>query len=131
MPSVLEPTPVAELVSRLAGHVVATQQLLDRIHLEQVGEYLRGLDLSGIPRDEPLARSLIPTGLRMQSQTIEARIQVTRTVTRRYAVDLVLAGRVVTTFAEAVYGTKKSRADQITMYVAAMPFPNSPNSKKA
>ena len=100
---------------------LATQKRLDRTHLREVAVWSRELRLLGLDPSDPLARAVMPMALRLSRQTIEVNLEWTKSRTERYGLDLVVGGRIVTTFAEAVYGSEESRSDRLTVELVAVP----------
>ena len=121
---------VSDIVTRLSADAVRTQEIFDRIHLEQTARFFNDLESIGISPDDPIIRTVIPNSLHIKSQIIEANIQINQSRTLRFGLDLVLGGRIVNTFTEATYGTEKTKYDRLTVEVVAVPINNDQNRKE-
>ncbi|MCP4693739.1 MAG: hypothetical protein GY859_37240 [Desulfobacterales bacterium] len=121
---------VADIIERLAINAIHTQYVLDRAHLEQTASFLEDLEAAGLTLDDPIVRSAMPVGLQIRSQTIEANIQTSQRRFKRFGVDLMMGDRIVTTFAEAAYGSEKTRYNRLTMEIEAVPIPNHSTKKE-
>ncbi len=113
---------VTEIVEQLSSTAVDTQILFDRAHLEQTARFLTDLELTGLSPNDPVIQSVMPSPLRVESQTYEVNIQITRSKWRRFGLDLMYGGRIVTTFYEATYGTEQTRYDRLNVEVVAVPL---------
>ncbi len=121
---------VEDIIERLTLDAVDTQLVLDRIHLEQTARLIYDLKLAGIALDDPIVESILPCGLRIQSQTIEATIMISQSRSARIGLDLIIGGRIVSTFFEATYGQEKTKYDRITIEIDAVPIEGNINRKE-
>ena len=118
------------IIRRLSSDAVDTQILLDRLHLEQTARIIYDLKLAGLSLDDPIVESILPSGLRIKSQTIEAAIKRSQSRSARIGLDLTIGGRIVSTFFETAYGHEKTRYDRITIEIEAIPIEENINRKE-